>query len=135
VHNFRDEINREQRISHDSLYNLYELSYQLKFKNRKGDSENFIKYIAIHPRILIHLFSSPLLECLHYLVSISSTPVALHYDTVFNMGDYYMSTITFQHHLFNGNPIIPCGFFIHSRRFHDDHKLFMLKLCQVWQRK
>ena len=36
-----------------------------------------------------------------------------------------MSTLTFRHGLFIGNPIIPCSFFIHSKLYHIDHREFL----------
>lgn len=118
-------MKRDHRLSHDSIYNLYELAYQLKCNNKTGDAVDFVKLITLYPRLVVHLLAAPLLDSLKHLLNVSSSTVSLHYDTVFSMGDYYMSTITFQHSLFEGNPIIPCGFFIHSRRFLIDHKAFV----------
>ena len=73
----------------------------------------------------------PLLEALEHLLMIDSEPTILHYDTVFNIGDYYLSTVTFRHSLYNENPIIPCGFLIHSRRYHCDHKTFIEAITSV----
>ena len=131
VKNTRDEMNRELRLSHDALYNIYQLCYQLKFSNRKGVSKDFITHITLHPRIIIQLLPHPLLEALEQLVMINTEPTVLHYDTVFNIGDYYMSTLTFRHSLFDGNPIIPCGFLIHSRRYHCDHKAFIEAITNI----
>ena len=73
----------------------------------------------------MHIMAHPLLDSLEHLLNVSTDPVVLHYDTVINMGDYYMSTLTFRHGLFIGNPIIPCSFFIHSKRYHIDHREFL----------
>ena len=131
MQNTRDEINKEFRISHDALFNLYELCFQLRLTDQKGDPKDFITHITLHPRIVVHLMSSPLLDSLKLIVNVSSDPVLLHYDTVFNMGDYYMSTLTFRQALFVGNPVIPCAFLIHSRRYHSDHKLFLDAVTQL----
>ena len=112
-------------MSHDALYNIYELRLQLNMTNRKGDSKDFITRISIHPRTIVHIMAHPLLDSLEHLLNVSTDPVVLHYDTVFNMGDYYMSTLTFRHGLFIGNPIIPCSFFIHSKLYHIDHREFL----------
>lgn len=50
--------------------------------------------------------------------------MCLHYDTVFNVGDFYLSTVTFCHSLFKNNPVIPFAFFVHSRKFHEDYLNF-----------
>ena len=51
----------------------------------------------------------------------SSLPVTFHYDTVYNVGDFYLSSLTFRHSLFENEPVIPCGFLVHSRRYQEDH--------------
>ena len=42
-----------------------------------------------------------------------------------------MSSIVFRHAIFKSNPVIPFGFFIHSRRYHDDHLQFMTAIRQA----
>ena len=73
----------------------------------------------------MQLWAHPLLGSLEFLLNICSKPVVLHYDTVFNVGDYYLSTLTFNNSLFVGEPIIPCAYLVHSRRYHSDHKAFL----------
>uniref|UniRef100_A0A1X7T231 SWIM-type domain-containing protein n=1 Tax=Amphimedon queenslandica TaxID=400682 RepID=A0A1X7T231_AMPQE len=125
VKNFRDTQSRSQRISHDALFNLYQLSFNLKFPDRRGEAKDFVSYLALHPRILVHLLPHPILESLEQLVKIQNKPTLLHYDTAFNVGDYYLSILSFRHALFHEEPIIPCGFLIHSRRYQNDHKDFL----------
>ena len=129
VRNCRKELAREQRISHDSFFNVYQLCFQLLMKNRKGDKIDFIRHLSLHPTILVHMVPQPLLDSLELLLRVSSDPVILHYDTVFNIGDYYLSTLLFRHTMFCNNPLIPIGFFLHSRRFHDDHEKFLFRTC------
>lgn len=85
VRNFRKELAREQRISHDSFFNVYQLCFQLLMKNRKGDKQDFIRYLSFHPTILVHMLAQPLLESLELLLRASEDSVILHYDTVFNI--------------------------------------------------
>ena len=131
VKNAKDETNREFRISHDALFNIFQLCYQLKTPSRKGDLKDFISLMTLHPRIIIHLTPWAVLESLEQLLKISTYPVALHYDTVFNIGDYYLSILTFRHGLFIGNPIIPCAYMIHSRRYHSDHCEFLKAVTAI----
>lgn len=44
----------QQRISHDALFNLYQLCFNLKFPDRR-EAKDFVSYLALHPRILVHL--------------------------------------------------------------------------------
>lgn len=106
VKKFHKEVVREARLSHDAMFNTYQLSFQLFMNNRKGEPKDFIRYFSVHPTVIVHLFAQPLLEALEILLKISPEAVVLHYDTVFNMGDFYLSTILFRHALFEANPIV-----------------------------
>lgn len=77
------------------------------------------------------MISQPILEVLENILRISSNPVCLHYDTVFNVGDFYLSTISFHHCMLKKNPVIPFGFLIHSRRFHEDHLNFLSSIRKL----
>ena len=67
-------VYRELRLSHDALYNIYQLSFQLKFSNRKGVPIDFVAHIMLHPRIIIQLLPHPLLETLEQLLMINTEP-------------------------------------------------------------
>ena len=67
----------------------------------------------------------PLIQSLGQLLKLANEPVSLHYDTLFNMGDYYLSTLSYRQGLFIGEPIVPAAFFVHSRRFKSDHLDFI----------
>jgi len=53
------------------------------------------------------------------------------YDTLFNIGDYYLSILTFRHGLLIGDPIISYAYMIHSRRYHSDHREFLKAVTTV----
>ena len=55
------------------------------------------------------------------------SPVTLPYGTVFNVGDFYLSTLSSQHGLIEREPIIPCSFLLHSR-LQNDHWDFIQML-------
>ena len=72
--------------------------------------------------------TTPSMENLEMLLKVSSNPVILHYDTMFNMGDFYLSTLVCQNSIFQEDPITPVAFFIHSKRLKEDHLLFVKSL-------
>lgn len=113
-------------MSHDALYNMHELHSQLML-DRNGISKSFVSYMLSIPRILVHLLPHPLLQSLETLLKVASSPVTLHYNTVFNVGDFYLSTLSLRHGLFEREPIIPCGFLLHSR-LQNDHRYFIQML-------
>ena len=125
VRNFRKEVARNVRVTHNAIYNTYQLCYRLMMNNRKEDPVDFICHFSIHPTVIAQMIPQSLIEALDVTIRISSQPITLHYDTVFNMGDFYLSTLLFRHQMFKGNPIIPLGFILHSRRFHEDHVQFL----------
>ena len=125
VRNFQKGVDRQNRLSHDAIFNTYHLCYQLKMKNRKGDPQDFISHLSIYPNVIVRMNAQPLMESLESLMRLSSTSVALHYDTVFNMGDFYLSTLLFRHSVFKGQPFVPFAFLVHTKRFIDDHIRFM----------
>ena len=130
VHNFRIEVDRQNRLSHDALFNTYHLCYQLKMKNRKGDPQDFITRLSVYPNVIVRMSAQPLMDSLESLMRLSSESVTLHYDTVFNMGDFYLSTLLFRHSVFKSCPVVPVAFLVHTRRFIDDHTRFMEAIRQ-----
>lgn len=49
----------------------------------------------------------------------------LFYDTIFNLGDFYVSTLAMQHPLFRETPVIPIPFMLHERKFQSCHEKFI----------
>ena len=96
-------------------------------KNRKGEPQDFISGLCIYPNVIMQMSAQPLMESLE---SLMRRTVTLHYDTVFNMGDFYLSTLLFRHSVFKGQPVVPFAFLVHTRRFIDDHVRFMETICQ-----
>ena len=104
---------------------MHELHSELVQVDCKGATKSFITYLMSIPRIIVHLLPHNLLQSLEMLLKVESSPVTLHYDTVFNVGDFYLSTLTYRHSIFESEPIIPCGFLLHTRRLQVDHQFFL----------
>ena len=109
----------------DAMFNAYHLCYQLKMNNRKAEPQYFIRNLSVYPNVIVHMIAQPLIEGLEIVLKMSTKPIMLHYDTVFNMGDFYLSTLLFKHSMFKSYPVILFGFLIHTRRFLEDHLRFM----------
>ena len=76
VSNIKKRVDKANRLSHDDLYNLVELSYHLS---------DFVRNVTIFPDLLCMAASSNLLQELDRLLHLKSTePVTLFYDTTFN---------------------------------------------------
>ena len=81
VSNIKKRVDKANRLSHDDLYNLVELTYHLS---------DFLRNVTIFPDLLCMAASSNLLQ---ELDRISTEPVTLFYDTTFNIGDIYVSPL------------------------------------------
>ena len=53
-----------------------------------------------------------------------------HYDTTFQLGDFYVSPLIFRHILFKENPSIPAMFLIHERKFTETHEEMFKECCK-----
>ena len=71
------------------------------------------------------MIGQPLIDELETVLKLSTEPVMIHYGTVFNMGDFYLSTLIFKHTIFKNPPVILFGFLVHNRCYQDEHVKFM----------
>lgn len=89
VHNVRMNELKSRRISHDALYNMYELTI---------DMPNFIHTIRTHPDLVCICGHSAILEEFDRVLLLDShQPQLLSYDTTFQLGDFYVSIFCFRH--------------------------------------
>ena len=54
----------------------------------------------------------------------SDTPLKMFYDTTYKMGHLFVSVLSYQHILFEGNKIVPVAFMMHERRDAKFHERF-----------
>lgn len=47
----------------------------------------------------------------------------LYYDTTFNMGDFYVSSLLYRSSVFEGAPVMPLLLLVHERRMTESHEL------------
>ena len=116
VENVRRKILRRQRISHDALYNLHELAV---------DMPSFIHSIKTYPDMVCICGEKSMLNELDRVLLLDSPSCQLlSYDTTFQLGDFYISVLSFRHTLFTKSPVMPAAFLIHERKLHTYHKEF-----------
>ena len=113
VENIRMSQLRKLRISHDALYNLHELAI---------DIPDFIHIIRTHPDLVCICGQKAIFQELDRVLLLQSpTPQLLSYDTTFQLGDFYVSVLSFRHTLFKEAPVIPAAFMLHERKFQSTH--------------
>ena len=116
VENLRHKVIQEKRITHDSLYNLVEIAI---------DMPDFVHSLNIHPDLVCVVGQKALLnEFDRVLLLRSPSPQLISYDTTFQLGDFYLSSLCFSHTLFQNSPVIPALFLSHERKFQDHHSEF-----------
>ena len=105
------------RVSHDELYNIHEIAYDLT---------GFISKIVTHPDLIIVCgIPKMLIEIENLLHTDVHSPQLLSYDTTFQLGDIYVSVLLMRHTLFRGAPVIPISFLLHERKLEAAHEEFM----------
>ena len=114
VENIRNKQIRQNRISHDALYNLHEIAF---------DMPEFVYKIETHPDLLRICGAQTILQEFEKVLLLKSPSAQLlSYDTTFKLGDFYLSAFVFRHTLFQENPVIPALFVLHERKFQQCHE-------------
>ena len=107
--NLRSRQLKEMRISHDTLYNIHEIAYDLP---------DFVWKITTFPDLLCICGLKELLTEFDRVLNVESRRQLLSYDTTFQLGDFYVSPVLFRHSLFEENPCVPAMFAIHEKKIH-----------------
>ena len=121
VCNMKHRSNEQNRISQDSMFNLHEIAYDLP---------QFVWFIQTYPDLLCACGIEEILDQLDRILLIDpAIPQLLSYDTTFQLGDFYVSTLLFRHVIFKESPVIPALFLIHERKFQSVHETLVLNSC------
>ena len=119
----RSKLLEKHRLSHDALYNLHELA---------SDLPDFVHSIRTHPDLVCVCGNKALFAELDRVLIIDSPSAQLlSYDTTFQLGDFYVSTLAFRHTLFKEAPVIPVCFLIHERKFEACHEELFHICCKL----
>ena len=87
VINMQSRLRKQQGLGPDSLYNLHQLFYHL---------DGYITDIVTAPDLIVLLQRKAMQEEFDRLLQLKSDEaVPLFYDTTFNLGDFYVSTLSF----------------------------------------
>ena len=117
IHNHRALERQKFRISHDALYNVHEIAYDLK---------GYVAKIITYPDLVLICGLTVIEEELKRLLTTKAASFPLFsYDTTFQLGDFYVSAFLFRHTLFTEAPVIPAFFLIHERKEFSAHEGLM----------
>ncbi|XP_061655333.1 uncharacterized protein LOC133489966 [Phyllopteryx taeniolatus] len=108
-----------QGISHDEMYSIHELAYQLP---------GFVWYISTFPDLLVFAGMPEMMDLaqdnLEEAVEFKY-PQMLGYETTFQMGDFYVSVLTVRNTSLVDDPVFPVGFMLHERELMQHHEMFL----------
>jgi len=57
--------------------------------------------------------------------------MCLSYDTTFEMGDFYVSVLTYRQTEFEEMPVIPLMFMLHMDRLQSTHEFFFSRVAEL----
>jgi len=123
IENIRSGILARQRLSHDGILNLHDLAI---------DMPDFLH--SIHTLVCVCGQKDIIDEMDRVLLLPSPSHQLLSYDTTFNLGDFYVSVLSFRDVLFKENPVIPAAFILHEQKFQTVHEHFAASCHQPFQK-
>ena len=124
VHMGRYREKQKKKLTHDAIYNMIYLSYEL------GD---FVHEITVFPDLLCVIGLKDIIDEFKKLMLLKSDELLVYcsYDTTFNLGDFYITPILFRHIVLENSPVIPLAFMIHERKYESTHTRFLTLLSTL----
>ena len=116
IKNIQSRIRKDSKLSHDSLFALHLLIDHL---------DNYILSIKTTPDLEVMVGNNEIFEEFKRVLMLKDETVSVFYDTTFCLGDFYVSTLSFQHLMFKEKPVIPIAFMIHERKFQKCHEQYL----------
>jgi len=115
--NAQQSQRQASRLSHDPVYNLFELAY---------DSSGFVHKIESYPDLVVVCELQCLMDELNRIIAAKlEFTNLLPYDTTFRLGNIYVSSFLFRHVIFESWPVIPAAFLLLEWKFESTHEIFM----------
>lgn len=123
ISNVQAKNRQNFRLTHDALYNIHELAFDLN---------GFIAKIITYPDLVVVCGSTLMVTELGKVLQASTTvPQLLSYDTTFKLGDFYLSPLLFRHTAFMQSPVLPALFLIHETKSQAVHEEFMKHVSKI----
>jgi hypothetical protein len=105
---YRTVNDQDRRLGTDNLLTLHEMAYTIP---------DFVWSIRTYPDLVVCCGLPSLLQIVR-----GCTSVLLSYDTTFNVGDFYLSTLVAKLPIFEEEPSVPVAFVVHERKFRSVHE-------------
>jgi hypothetical protein len=108
-------LNAKQKLqlTRDTLYNLHV----------RAVDGTFVKHIITFPDLIVIGWDDNLADVFSSLLG-RDEPIGLFYDTMFKLGDFYVSILSYEETEFVKKPTIPLMFMLHERKNLETHNTF-----------
>ena len=104
------------RLTHDALYNLHELAYDLN---------GYVHKIITYPDVVVVCGLQSLITEFEQILQASRNGQLLLVDTTFQLGDFYATPFLFRNTMFATNPVMPALVMLHERKYKSTYMEFM----------
>ena len=113
---------KESRLLRNDLCNLHEIAY---------DIDGFVHKVITYQDLTCICGLGTIMNEANKVLQLKDPGQLLSYDIIFQMGDFYVSTLLFRHLIFQENPCIPAIFMIHERKFTETHQELFKQACNL----
>lgn len=125
IQNVLQRERRKKLKSNDDILGIYQLDDELS---------GYISNMRLLPNFMVILCDPLSLDNLKKANSLS--PCTLHYDTTFNLGDFYLSVITYRNQFFTttrgSEPVVPVFYMIHDTKTASVHVEFFEHVKKIY---
>ena len=122
--NLKQIQNKQAYIKRKNIVDTCEISSMLVINSEVGD---YIKDLTLIPSLNITLINDTLLRILKEEIE-KCVITVLSYDTTYNMGDFYVSTIVARHSMFEENPAYLLSCLLHHKRDAWSHTVLLKRI-------
>ena len=123
VRNFQKAVRRKSTLGRH-----FELSC-----NEQSDEVKFVKNIISYPDFIIVMYRAELWDKVKEQLSRENSPhLCLSYETMFELGDMYVSALIIRLDEFVETPSVPLLIMIHERKLKANHKYFWKKVADYF---
>ena len=122
VQNVQMKQRQRLRLSHDALYILHELAYDL---------DGFVLKITTYPDLVVVCGMKSMIVEMESVLQNEARSQLSSYDTTFQLGDFNMSTLLFRNTVFTTSPVMPAFFLIHECKFKSVHSDLMKMVSEM----
>ncbi len=121
VQNVRYHVNKYKKIMFDEIYNLHLVSAELEW----------VQEITTLPDFRCICFDKLMIREISNLLKYSKKRNMFVYDTTFSLCKFFVSPLLCKFSLFEQEPTVPLGFYMHEKKTEESHDQFFRKIAKA----